>query len=468
MNKPLLLLVAILSLAIFAKADTVDFAFTNTVFWGTQTWKSSFETHEGKTESCVVNFKGASKQASTIKDIPVILKTDVTMRLITGKTLSHIEFVLRQWSRDTQTATLSYSKDAVNFTQLDGVSLGSDFKISSDLPSGTIAVRLSTTTSGKKVGVERMNYTVSDDPMDISVTKGFLKAVNVDALYDGCKAMIVNSSKTKTISSSQSGTEFYRNATDVLVCGDVLLSEDFKSAMAVFRVNRNAEGQYSFYGDNVTGGYIQASSSEKDYMITSPQPAFAAVEIDGGGVADIRFDGGFTHNKLRFDPARNIFSCFEDGQEDVMIFVFPEPEAIHPEINGATVTGEYNLASGATVVLRFPVTEDCNVYQRFIPSEDGENAETVDFAKYRNSDIKLSRPGILEYYTEDKGMLAKGLSINSRIHTLAVNSGSSGITAIDCPETEAVYYNLQGIKVKDPANGIFIRVSGGKASKVVL
>lgn len=33
---------------------------------------------------------------------------------------------------------------------------------------------------------------------------------------------------------------------------------------------------------------------------------------------------------------------------------------------------------------------------------------------------------------------------------------------------EAVYYNLQGVRVDNPANGIFIRVANGKSSKVIL
>ena len=34
-------------------------------------------------------------------------------------------------------------------------------------------------------------------------------------------------------------------------------------------------------------------------------------------------------------------------------------------------------------------------------------------------------------------------------------------------ETEAVYYNLQGVRVDNPANGVFVRVAGGKATKIV-
>lgn len=47
-----------------------------------------------------------------------------------------------------------------------------------------------------------------------------------------------------------------------------------------------------------------------------------------------------------------------------------------------------------------------------------------------------------------------------------INSGVDGINAAD--DAEAVYYNLSGAKVANPENGVFIKVAGGKAEKVVL
>lgn len=44
----------------------------------------------------------------------------------------------------------------------------------------------------------------------------------------------------------------------------------------------------------------------------------------------------------------------------------------------------------------------------------------------------------------------------------------SGINAIDAENGEAAYFNLQGVRVANPENGIFIRVQNGKAHKVVV
>ncbi|MDE6217665.1 MAG: hypothetical protein K2F64_01545, partial [Muribaculaceae bacterium] len=47
------------------------------------------------------------------------------------------------------------------------------------------------------------------------------------------------------------------------------------------------------------------------------------------------------------------------------------------------------------------------------------------------------------------------------------NDVTSGVEAIEA-EGVAEYYNLQGVKVANPENGIFVKVVNGKASKVVL
>ncbi len=54
------------------------------------------------------------------------------------------------------------------------------------------------------------------------------------------------------------------------------------------------------------------------------------------------------------------------------------------------------------------------------------------------------------------------------IYYLTVSDGTSGIASVVAgQEAPAVYYNLQGVKVENPDNGIYIRVQGNKASKVI-
>ena len=52
----------------------------------------------------------------------------------------------------------------------------------------------------------------------------------------------------------------------------------------------------------------------------------------------------------------------------------------------------------------------------------------------------------------------------------AVGGVSTGISdiEIDSANGEAEYFNLQGIRVDNPTNGIFIRRQGSKVEKVVI
>ncbi|MCM1152383.1 MAG: hypothetical protein NC328_01850 [Muribaculum sp.] len=47
-------------------------------------------------------------------------------------------------------------------------------------------------------------------------------------------------------------------------------------------------------------------------------------------------------------------------------------------------------------------------------------------------------------------------------------AGETGIAAIDAEEGEAVYYNMQGVRVAEPKNGVFVKVIGKKAAKVAV
>ena len=46
---------------------------------------------------------------------------------------------------------------------------------------------------------------------------------------------------------------------------------------------------------------------------------------------------------------------------------------------------------------------------------------------------------------------------------------STGVEEVEVEESaEAVYYNLQGVRVENPASGLYIRVAGKTASKVYI
>ncbi|MDE7159965.1 MAG: hypothetical protein K2O24_03875 [Muribaculaceae bacterium] len=59
------------------------------------------------------------------------------------------------------------------------------------------------------------------------------------------------------------------------------------------------------------------------------------------------------------------------------------------------------------------------------------------------------------------------VSFNCATNEIMVKSVSTGVAAIEAANGEAVYFNLQGVRVANPEKGMFIRVQNGKAVKVV-
>ena len=60
-------------------------------------------------------------------------------------------------------------------------------------------------------------------------------------------------------------------------------------------------------------------------------------------------------------------------------------------------------------------------------------------------------------------------SFDPETEKLTISKGTVGIEAVEAEEgVEAVYYNLQGVRVANPENGMYIRVAGKTASKVYI
>ncbi|MEE1298659.1 MAG: hypothetical protein UHE62_08025, partial [Muribaculaceae bacterium] len=82
--------------------------------------------------------------------------------------------------------------------------------------------------------------------------------------------------------------------------------------------------------------------------------------------------------------------------------------------------------------------------------------------------------GNLYAFSVEEGLLkiavkneARSTRTNAKAELQLVNSILTAVESIEV-EAPAEYYNLQGIKVDKPENGIFIKKQGSKASKVIL
>ncbi len=134
------------------------------------------------------------------------------------------------------------------------------------------------------------------------------------------------------------------------------------------------------------------------------------------------------------------------------------PELDGVEITDGKITGDK---------LTFKVVEGVSVWYK-IETETVANAPAREvnaegYTKYEGEPITLTNNmKSVTYYAEDNATGAKSEPVTYAIDFL------SGIAGIEAEAGEAVYYNLQGVRVENPVKGLYIRVANGKSQKVIM
>lgn len=106
------------------------------------------------------------------------------------------------------------------------------------------------------------------------------------------------------------------------------------------------------------------------------------------------------------------------------------------------------------------------VYVWTVPAAEAD-AEPVVFDKY------VVNNGVFSFTEAAQGAVCKMTNAafeKLTLETVALDVEKSGAAVEELGATagEAEYYNLQGVRVLNPTEGLYIRVSGGKASKVLV
>lgn len=107
--------------------------------------------------------------------------------------------------------------------------------------------------------------------------------------------------------------------------------------------------------------------------------------------------------------------------------------------------------------------------QEWLPTVNDKECAKAETATLADAVVcGLSLPTAAEQIKIGCGGTTKHIRLNSISFVLTpAPSAIEGIEA-GAADVEAVYYNLQGVRVENPAAGLYIRHQGGKASKVVI
>lgn len=222
--------------------------------------------------------------------------------------------------------------------------------------------------------------------------------------------------------------------------------------------------------ENVEGGENTWDDFNKNYRLSPAENNLEAVDGDFplySGNSSNAFKGMNTYSK--YTITKN-----EEGEYNLNILLIAAQPVSSP-LNKWSLIGAFNGWNGDVEMTQ--VSD--SVWTVTVDKLDG------DFKFRANKNWKLNLGAV----SEDKAAVSFGnlyaaatdgpnfniaeaenvtLRINTDNMTLSVTEGDSSIGYVPVDDSEAVYFNLQGIRVAKPDKGIYIRVANGKSEKVVL
>ena len=154
------------------------------------------------------------------------------------------------------------------------------------------------------------------------------------------------------------------------------------------------------------------------------------------------------------------------------------PEAPVMKDENGNELSEINLDNTEGVTVKFEAADGHNVYYLFSPNAPAvtpeaapakEGAATLEhqgetYALAPAEGVKITEAGTLKYFAHNPDTDAR-----SEVKSATATGTTTGIADINADVNAPVeYFNLQGIRVANPENGMFIRRQGNQVTKVIM
>lgn len=187
----------------------------------------------------------------------------------------------------------------------------------------------------------------------------------------------------------------------------------------------------------------------------------------------------------------------EEPKGTAVMFDFTDPASLGFDVEGVTELDLSGLSTAKDVVtVNFESAEGANTPIRLYSSsgawamrfyKDTEFSVSVPGEEYQLNAIEFNGTNLGKDWSYSIGSLNGSLWTPGYNNVFKVTIGktetgnnpviksmtvyydqATGVDGIQAEDGEAVYFNLQGVKVANPEKGLYIKVVGNKASKVIL
>lgn len=313
-------------------------------------------------------------------------------------------------------------------------------------------------------GVKTANYTIAPVKYTFKPTTELTSGKYVFM----CGEKIVN---PVIISSSNSRcaltTDFAKEGDDVKASEMYEFTVTVDGDMITIQLN---DGSYLGINNDTDNYFTTATDATTDnqkwtYTVVNGAIKFASAKAAANVLANHARSATSTSLYGNFAPGADL----ENNEYPVLYKLYVAPVA--PELPAPTAEDgvEVDVVDGGwgirpekyPVTLTFAVEDGVQIYaKKLTAAQTAAEDDNAGYTALPDNKLTLTKSG------EEYSVYAMKDGVKSEAKTITANV-PSGIAGIEAENGEAVYFNLQGVRVENPENGIFIRVQNGKAVKIM-
>lgn len=186
-----------------------------------------------------------------------------------------------------------------------------------------------------------------------------------------------------------------------------------------------------------------------------------------GGSGNIAFDGFTGVNKPHVVFNLNDGTCIVTGEATGVIEWFVTGDFNNWALDETSVLTNTGGKEYVKLGVNFEVTGKLKIASTGWADQWGTNDENVmlgfDTDEATLETVGGEGGGIVYFYIGEYDCFWNG-----ETHVVRFAEAGSGVKSFEAVDGAAKYFNLQGVEVSEPANGLFIKVANGKAVKVAI
>lgn len=316
-----------------------------------------------------------------------------------------------------------------------------------------------------KAGEASYTLTVKDAPAG-----SYNLMTSLDELVDGAVGVIGFKSDQKVIGAFNSSKSRFECVSATFVDDMVSWTENVTDVVPF--TFHSVEGGYTIEGEDSKFVGATGTSTDLTYATTeTPNTATIKLDQDGAKIQFAGYDSNELLNNNGYGYVKNYASSHRSQKGYTAPQIYLRKEAPATELPTVKVNGVENAQAQIKweegMTIHFEAEEGVRIYRNYEAAADQPEAapqrvqhEGKEYERHTEA-YEVPGYGTVSYFAEKNGVRSEVKSIN-----FTSTTGIEGVSVSD--DSKAVYYDITGRRVENPSTGLYIRVNGDKATKVIL